>query len=286
MAGGYAYRCTFADIPTLALEGNRMSTEDSYYGKVMAQYYDLLYESFDSDIPFYVEESINSGGPVLELGCGTGRVSIPIAQAGIAVTGLDLSESMLAIARKKTAGLPEEVGRRLSFRQGNMEDFSLNTEFSLVIIPFRAFLHLLTPESQRGALSTIRNHLKKKGKLIISVFDPRITAIAAHLGANENTVQKLKESDIAGGKLIVWETRSYDPLNQIVHCGRIFEEVDGDGLSQKRLHTSFDLRYNFRFEMLYLFELCGYRLCELYGDFSRGPIRHGNEQIWIVERID
>ncbi|MBT3276115.1 MAG: class I SAM-dependent methyltransferase [Spirochaetales bacterium] len=262
-----------------------MEADKSHYGQVVAKYYDIIFKSFCDDLVFYVEESQKSHGPVLELGCGTGRVAIPIAKAGIEITGIDISDEMLSVANEKCAKLSDDVVRLLSFKKDDMESFSLNQKFPLILIPFRAFLHILTPEAQRRSLINIRKHLSKKGKLIISIFDPNLKIISDHSGSARDTVKKIKEIEIENGKLVAWETRSYDTLNQIVHCGRIYEEFDDLNVSRSRLHTSFDLRFNYRYEMQYLFELCGYKVADLYGDFDRGAYRHGGEQIWILEDI-
>ena len=104
-----------------------MSQKDEY-GRGMWTYYDLVFTG-SADVEFYVEEAKRARGPVLELGCGTGRVSIPIAEAGVDVTGLDVSEQMLSIAREKKRSLPADVADRLGFVRGDMESFSLDRNF-------------------------------------------------------------------------------------------------------------------------------------------------------------
>ena len=112
------------------------------YGDSWAAIYDSVHKDLE-DVPFWVEEARASGGPVLELGCGTGRVAIPIAQAGVSIVGLDDSVRMLRIARAKAKryGLGGEV---LRFVRGDMRAFRLDEAFSLVIIPARSFLFLLS----------------------------------------------------------------------------------------------------------------------------------------------
>src|SRR5271165_7218240 len=103
---------------------------------------DALYDSVIAD--FYDAAASLSGGPVLELGCGTGRMLVPLAQAGLHVTGLDISQRMLERAAEKRARLEAAQHDRVRLVQGDMTLFDLGEQFPLVIIPFRPFQHLLT----------------------------------------------------------------------------------------------------------------------------------------------
>ncbi len=108
------------------------------------------------DVGFFVEAAKESGGPVLEVGCGTGRVLIPTARAGIEITGLDLSPHMLEVCRGKLEAEPEEVRSRVRLVEGDMRQFELGQTFRLVTLPFRPFQHLTTVEDQLACLGCIR----------------------------------------------------------------------------------------------------------------------------------
>ncbi|MBN1430014.1 MAG: class I SAM-dependent methyltransferase [Anaerolineae bacterium] len=256
------------------------------YTGLDAVYYDLIYDGdgVPGDVQFYVEEACRSGSPVLELGCGTGRILIPTAQAGIDIVGLDRSADMLAVAREKIAALEPETASRIRLVEGDMRSFSLGERFNLIAIPFRAFLHLLAGEDQRAALTCIREHLADDGRLIFNIFDPKIELIAAHLGTMGTAQQKLRDfvNSETGRRVIVWAQRVYNIEEQIIHEERIFEEVDNDGRVVSRSYIPLILRWIYRYEMAYLLELCGYKIEALYGDFQRGPFREGREQIWVV----
>jgi ubiquinone/menaquinone biosynthesis C-methylase UbiE len=117
---------------------------ESLYDNFIAEYYDLSpIVTGRKDIDFYVSAAKEFAEPVLELGCGSGRVTLAIAQAGFRITGLDLSPKMLAQAEEKITKLPDEVRPRVTLLQGNMANFALHERFRLVIIPFRSFQHLL-----------------------------------------------------------------------------------------------------------------------------------------------
>src|SRR5512142_868718 len=139
------------------------------------------------DAPFFVEMAKVTGGPVLELGSGTGRVLIPTARAGIDITGLDLSPHMLAVCRKKLAAEPEEVQKRVMLVEGDMRSFELPGSFKLVTMPFRPFQHLLTVEDQLACLGCIHRHLADDGKVVVDVFNPMLEALTANNLGQEMT---------------------------------------------------------------------------------------------------
>lgn len=123
------------------------------------------------DIPFYValaHEASSKGQAVLELGCGTGRVTIPMAQAGADVTGLDSAPAMLDIARAKA----ERAGVEIEWVEGDMAGFEIGARFGLVVIPFRSFLHLTTDDEQKQCLASIHRHLLPDGRLALNFYMP------------------------------------------------------------------------------------------------------------------
>jgi len=123
--------------------------------------YDFIADLYDHVVPyrnrpdvgFFVEAALSAGGPVLEVGCGTGRVLIPTARAGVETVGLDLSTHMLAVCRKRLEAEPEPVRSRARLVQADMRRFELGRKFTLATIPFRPFQHLLTVEDQLSCLA-------------------------------------------------------------------------------------------------------------------------------------
>ena len=243
-------------------------------------------EGMHSDVAFYVEEARRAGSPVLELACGTGRVLLPVAEAGLTVVGMDSATAMLAIAREKIGTLPEATQQRIELVEGDMCSFSLDRRFKLIMIPARSFLHLMTPADQRQALGCIRDHLADDGRLVLNIFDPRLETIAAHLGTLGTALKRLREftHPETGRRVVVWEARHYDPAQQILEEERIFEELDADGKVVAKTYAPLRLRWVYRYEMQHLLELSGFAIEALYGSFERGPFRHGGEQIWVARR--
>jgi ubiquinone/menaquinone biosynthesis C-methylase UbiE len=125
------------------------------------------------DIAFFVEAASEAGSPVLEVGCGTGRVLIATARAGLVVVGLDLSPHMLTMCRRKLRHEPEAVQSRVQLVQADMRKFELDQLFTLATVPFRPFQHLMTVE-ELSCLASIRRHLVDGGALILDMFNPSL----------------------------------------------------------------------------------------------------------------
>ena len=149
--------------------------------------YDAFADTYDAevqataDIGFYTELAQAAPPPVLELAVGTGRVSFPIARAGVPVIGIDQSAAMLAVARKKLAQEPELPVR---LGEADMHDFDLpdvKGKIGLAIIPARSFMHLVTVDAQIKCLRGVHRHLVDRGRLALNFFVPDVTTIAAYL---------------------------------------------------------------------------------------------------------
>ncbi|MXY43519.1 MAG: class I SAM-dependent methyltransferase [Dehalococcoidia bacterium] len=246
-----------------------------------ADVYDSIYAYVREDIPFYVQEAVRSGGPVLEIGCGTGRVTLPIAQSGVDIVGLDNSDTMLERARGK-ARLLEEGDGSIDLRMGDMREFSLGRTFSLVIIPFRGFLALLSVEDQVRCLTAIREHLEPDGRLIFNIFvpDPQM------LVEDEDAAFHLR--DVAdpdtGRTSVVWQQTRVDIFNQVLSVRLIVDQIDQEGAVGKRFYRDYQIRYAHRIEILHLLERCGFEVVDLYGDFDYSPFdEDSGEMVWVAK---
>ena len=248
--------------------------------------YDTVYQDYVEDIAFYVEVAQRANGPCLELGCGTGRVLIPVAAAGVAVTGLDRSPPMIARARRKVAALPEEVRARVTLDEGDMRSFSLGRQFALIYVPFRAFLHLLTTRDQTQALETIHRHLLPGGRLALNFFDPDLALIVANSTPPSGTLHRTGEEFVdprSGNVLIEWATIHYHQVGQEIDQYFIYDELDNRGRVVNRHYRALRMRYIFRYEFEHLLARCGFSVEALYGSWDRAPVlRPGGELIWIA----
>lgn len=257
-----------------------------YRGGVAVQTYDLFITTAatEGDAQFYCDCARRFGGEVLELGVGTARVAIALAEAGYNVTGLDLSPAMLERARQKVADVPPSVAERLTFVQGDMSAFDLGRTFPLILVPFRAFQHLLEPAAQRGALTCMHRHLVPGGHLVIDLFDPRLEFCLPEAppleGAREvwdpATSHRIRRTIVA---------RANDPVRQLISERVRIEVIDDAGRVVATEETSWALRWTLRQEMIWLLELCGFEPVEQWSDFFGAPPAYGKEQVWVARAV-
>jgi len=253
-----------------------------------AELYDIVYADYDDDIQFYVEEVQAANGPCLELGCGTGRILIPAAQAGATLVGVDTAQPMLALARRKLGKLPPDVQERIKLVRGDMRTVQLDQHFALVTVPFRAFLHLLAADDQIAALHNIHRLLQPGGRLVLNFFDPSLESIVAHGGPLGGALHLTGEQffDPRTNRLLIeYATVHYTPQLQRLEQYFVYDELNRDGRVMGRLYRNLQMRYIFRWEFEHLLARCGFELVALYGSFDRQPhLRTGQELIWIAQK--
>jgi SAM-dependent methyltransferase len=248
-----------------------------------------LYDYFPAyrqrqDVGFFVEAARQSGGPVLEVGCGTGRVLLPTARAGIEITGLDLSMPMLGVCQKRLAEEPEEVRARVQLVQGDMCAFAIDRTFRLATIPFRPFQHLLTVEDQLACLSRIHNHLERGGRLILDIFNPMIESLS-----RQNLGEEISEGPdftMPDGRQVVryYRVISRDLFNQINHIELIYYVTHPDGRKERLVHA-FPMRWLYRFEAEHLLKRTGFNVEHLYADYDKSPFgsKYPGELIFVAK---
>ncbi len=186
-------------------------------------------DSLRGDIEWYCRKAVASGGPVLELGAGTGRIALAVAQAGIRITASDLDEGMLEKLARKKVSLPEDVQSRISMHRADMRSVTLDDRFALVIIPFRAFLHNLTWDDQLAALRRAFDHLKPGGELAFNVFHPSLEFMAANAGAQAGVWRARDTQRLPSGGFVVYsdslQVRHGSPAGVVVDShGRVRQE--------------------------------------------------------------
>jgi SAM-dependent methyltransferase len=223
-----------------------------------------------NDVAFYVDAAQQAGSPVLELGCGTGRVLIPTARAGVDIVGVDLSSHMLDVCRHRLQQEPAEVQQRVRLIQADMRAFELNENFTLATLPFRPFQHLLTVQDQLACLTSIRRHLVDDGALILDLFNPSLDFLVNRAIGEEFAEEP--EFTMPDGRKIVrrHKTVAQDRFNQIGDFELIYY-VTHPGGRQERLVHAFRMRYLFRFEAEHLLARAGFEVQNLYADYDKNP---------------
>ena len=254
----------------------------------IAEFYDSVVPYRErQDVNFFVEMAHRSGGPVLELGCGTGRVLIPTAESGIEIVGLDASPLMLSVCREKVARASQDTQSKVSeLIEGDMRDFELGRKFRLATIPFRPFQHLLTVEDQMSCLKNIRRHLADSGKLVLDIFNPSLSNLV-----NETYLQEHGEEPefvTADGRKVVRRARVVwrDYFNQIFHNELIYNVRHPDAREERFVH-SFPMRYLFKFETEHLLARCGFGVEAVYADYDKSPYgsKYPGELIFVATKL-
>jgi ubiquinone/menaquinone biosynthesis C-methylase UbiE len=243
---------------------------DEYAGPV-ARTYDAVYgpmRGSSGDAAFYRALAEERGGPVLEVGCGTGRVLLPIAALGLPCVGVDASAAMLAELRTKSPP------PNLTLVEGRMESLDLpGRQFRLVTAPFRAFQHMLDVETQLAALAGIRKHLLPGGSFAFDVFDPKL----AWLVAPDDT-ERLDATFTLGGVLTRrWSRVRIDRATQILHLTFRFEPAPAGGPP-----SAVPLRWFHRYELEHLLARAGFTDLTFYGGFDRRPWQPEGETVVVA----
>ena len=201
--------------------------DDSY--SLAAKHYDAAYSVKEDlvDRDFYLDLAREYGGPVLELGCGTGRIALPLARQGIDVTGMDASRAMLEVLRAKLADEPAAVKRRVRVVEGDFRALCLADQYPLVVIPFRPMQHMYTTEDQLAALRNAGRHLADGGVLAFDVFNPRFDKLLSGDGQEHLELEWHTEDETGRTIRRYFVKDGFDPVNLVFSGSFIFRAVRG-----------------------------------------------------------
>ena len=246
-----------------------------------AEYYDLDHDT-QIDIAFYLNYARRCGSPVLELACGTGRVLIPLAEAGFEMYGIDLSENMLAHCRRKVAerGLDDRVHLALA----DMATYDLpRKDIALAYVPVRSFMHLHAQEDQLACLRCTYKHLRPGGVFIVDVYAPNFRLLAQE---PEQPFALRRESVLPGGGRLVRSDRFVrnDLVAQVQHYEIRFEEYDPGGALVRERTLPLTTRYTFRYELQLLLERVGFERIDVYRDYDQNSYDGTGEIIAVARR--
>jgi SAM-dependent methyltransferase len=226
----------------------------------IAALYDPWSRSVIEDVDFYVAEARKAGGPVVELGVGTGRIAIPVALAGVQVIGVDDSEAMLAVcrARAEKAGVAELVELRL----GDLRRPPVLERVTLVTCPFRALLHLESDKERLDALRAVYRLLQPGGRFVFDVFAPSREDV-------EETNGRWLEREPG-----IWERADWDLERRVLTLA-----VRGESGE-----TAMRLTWRAPDEWRALLEAAGFEVVAAYGWFDLSPYTGGEDTVWIARR--
>jgi SAM-dependent methyltransferase len=264
-------------------DGKAMTQADSY--DILAGHYDAAYanKQFLADIPFYVDLAKRAGGPVLEIACGTGRVLLPIARAGIAIDGVDNSAAMLGVLKASLEREPRDVRDRVTVHEGDMRRFRLGKKYPLAIIPFRPMQHMFTVKDQVDALTTAAAHLQDGGKLAFDVFYPKFEMIPAGIGQEVMDLEWAVDSEPHKIVRRYFRKDSFDKIQQIFTGTFIFRTYEGDKLVLEETDPLKMCYYTYP-HLQALFLLAGLEPLEEYGSFAKTALDNAAENMIFVLR--
>jgi SAM-dependent methyltransferase len=234
------------------------------------------------DIPFYIEYAKKQKGIILELGCGTGRVSIELAKAGFYVTGLDLSEKMLEMYKNKLIELPNNIKNKIDIVKGNMANFALGKKYSLIIAPFRAFQALTEETDIKNCLNLIIKHLDANGIFIINVFRPYKTL--DEIWCTGEAIQWERDNPKKGVRVIKKDVREkIDTIKQIIYPKFVYEVIDKDGNIEKYTEE-LELKYYYYEQLKKILLENGFEIIEKFGWYDKTEIENGRELIMVCKK--
>ncbi len=237
-------------------------------------------EFFDADVPMYLQRAHTNGSPILELGCGTGRILIPLAQAGFHVAGIELYSSMLKIAGEKIAELDESVRKRIKLIQADMSDFSLKQRFNMVYISTNTIFHL-PRQKQQECLECVYDALKPGGEILIDCESHTIMTTAQEC---IGLLCRCDDYDEDGKAVSVrsWIT-CVDVGSHIMQMRTEVAEEDSDNnISMRTYDNAF--HWLDKYEMEQLLNRCGFRVTGIYGDWDMRRFSEGHHRMIFVAK--
>jgi len=224
-----------------------------------AEFYDCEFANREHDIPFFLKQARLLGGPVLEVACGTGRITMPIARAGIEITGLDVSRPMLERARSKAKA--ERLA--LNWLEQDCRAINSTQQFSMIFSATNAMQHLHDFDSVNAFLTSSKHALRPGGILILDAFNPNLAKLARTTATRYHHKSIV---DAAGRKLHVEVASQYDPAGQILSF-TLFYLCDGDLTRTKKV----SMRCFFPEELMALCRLNGLEVVRRCGDYDETP---------------
>jgi len=243
------------------------------YPKSFARFYDTVYHNVrDSvDNEYFQDEIKLTGGKVLEIGVGTGRLFLNALNMGADIYGLDVSKTMLDVLYKK---LRKDQHYRISLQ--NIIDFVFDFKFDLIIAPFRVMMHLLDKEDQIKAIDNIFNHLNSKGRFIFDTFIPDLNQL---INGVKYQMDFEGEYD-SGHKIRRFVSTSPDLINQVIHVSFNLEWEENNEL--KHDEWVLPLRYFFRYEMEHLIERSKFQNYKIYGDYQKNDLNNESKDFIAI----
>jgi SAM-dependent methyltransferase len=250
-----------------------MSKPNDTYAQ-FARFYDREYARFDSDLDFYREFAVQANGPILELGCGTGRVLRALEDSGLPLTGIDSSPAMLAIARQRLNTSTRLV--HCDMTEVSTHPDVAGRRYWMAFSAINTFLHLETEPEQRRTLVALRETVVEGGLLLLDLMVPDPGYLSELDG---RLMLEFSWSDDVGNRLDKWVSRTHDLASQIITTTVFFDTLNTTAGHVERVVDRYVTRYIHRFELEHLLARCGWELVSLYGGYDLQPFDSDAERM-------
>ncbi len=248
----------------------------------LASFYDLwsLGDPFaNSCKKFYVELCLQNQGNVVELGVGTGRISIEIAQNGKKITGVDSSQEMLAILQQKAK--EKDVLNMIELINSDVLSFNLLNKADLITFPFRSIGHILSLKEKSGLFHNVYNQLNTNGLFVFDhyIFD-KVWA-EAHNGLTRLMHHSTQNAE----SVFIWDTYIYNFDHQLMDCFVSYEETTSKNIVKLKKIVPFKFTWVYPEQIIELANTTGFKIVDIYGDFNRNSFKNeSNNQIWLLQK--
>lgn len=246
---------------------------------IVAKYYDVAYGAAADlpDVEMYKSFARRFGGPVLEIGCGTGRVLKPIADMGIEIDGIDVSEAMISILKSKIA----DASPIPNIYLGDMRRIALARRYRLVTIPFRTLQHMITIEDKLQALAAAKNHLLDEGRLIFDLAFPNYESLASGFGDEYLAAEWRPESNSDRVGRMFFRREGYRRKDQVMTGSLIFRLLDGNNVVNEEIQ-SLEMHFFSFPEIEALCEAVRLEIEEFYGSYDLRPFEENSTQMVFI----
>jgi len=254
----------------------------------VVKYFDLAFGiTGDSERKWYLNKIKESGGPVLDLCCGTGRFALMLANQGYQVVGVDQSVGMLNQFKEKLRTQTPEVRERMRIENQKMSDFNLEKKFKTVIC-CDAFFHNLTVEDEINCLQNVAHHLLPDGRFVFNLHNPNCEFIHKSVASEGKEFEERGRYELedGSGTLLVEQAHAGNMNDQCTTTTLRLTEYDPEGYEVDKSESTWTTRYMFRYEAVHLLYRCGFKVVSLVGDYKNGPVTENSQLIFDVKLND
>ena len=243
-----------------------------------ARFYDAEISDKTDDLRLYQRLAAQYPGEILDVGCGTGRVLIHLAQAGCQAHGIDRNAAMLARLARKLREMPH-LQEHISYAHADALHYDCGREFGLILLSYNALMHFHEQASQIALLGKLRGWLADEGRLVIDL--PNAGDAFAAPDTDALTLERIFLEPESGHQIMLQSVSCLDRVTQVLHVDWIYDEMDGEG-RVRRVVAPHRLRYFFLPELTLLLKLCGFAVDAVYGDAAGAPFEDGCERMIVL----